>query len=140
MACLNCQCEYSGVEMTQQGMIETCNGCGAVIPKSDAPKVDKTQPTVAVTNVPHPFVLLPDDAFKSEPARVQRPAQAPRKVDDKPLDVRKLARARLKELDREIARLTKLQRERDDLSRMLAASKQTDGPSVVPIRKLANQR
>lgn len=51
----------------------------------------------------------------------------------KPRDVVKLAKARLKDVNREIARLHKLERERDELKRLIDAA---DGRPVALVRSL----
>jgi len=50
----------------------------------------------------------------------------------KPIDVVKLAKARLREVNREIARLGKLTKERDELARLIEASKPS--ASVRPLK------
>lgn len=83
----------------------------------------------------NPFAAQTTD----EPARKHRHVQA-QPVTPQPqakprkFNVLKEARARLRELNRDIARLEKLKRERDQLTRLLAAAKRDSG-AVVPLRK-----
>jgi hypothetical protein len=49
-------------------------------------------------------------------------SKAPAPIREKPQDIVKLARARLREVEREIKRLQKLEKERDELRRLIDAA------------------
>lgn len=56
----------------------------------------------------------------------------------KPLNVVQAARVRLRELNTELARMKKLERERDQLVRLLAAAKTPNGTkAAIPLRRCA---
>lgn len=65
------------------------------------------------------------------------PRTPPKSVPLKPRDVIKLARARLREVNREISRIKKLEKERDELSRLVAAA---DGKPIATVRALPLKR
>jgi len=110
--CDACGFEAFGYNLNEDGqLVPECLTCGH-LSKPVAPEEVQL-------NVANPLGQTDD-----KPKRVAKvkPAAKP----DKPVDVLKLARARLRELKTEIARLHRLEKERDQLERLLAAANSTE--------------
>lgn len=126
MRCTNEECGDNTIvsEIGDDGKVSRhCHKCGA-----------KWMPYAAA---PAPAVAIEEQAVKpkGKPATVtattRHTSAAPK------FNVLQAARARLRELDREIARLEKLKRERDQLARLLDAAKTTNGAKAIPLRRCA---
>jgi len=102
-------CKEAGgfrVKLTAAGAQHTCRKCQAVIPAHALEEAEDAPPPPAVA----------PSAHRTTPATA---AASP----DAPLDVIKAAKARVRFLNAEIRRLRKLETERDELVRLLAAAK-----------------
>ena len=126
MRCQNEECGDNTIvgEIGDDGKVSRrCHKCGAKwMPYAAAPA-----PVIAIEEQP----AKP----KGKPATVtvtsRNPSAAPK------FNVLQAAKTRLRELDREIARLEKLKRERDQLARLLDAAKTTNGVKAIPLRRCA---
>lgn len=99
----------SGFEFTPAGIVPLA-----------APTVENA---IAPAAVAAPAASVVPDRKALEPSRKASSIEAPAASAGKPLNVCKLARARLKEIEREIKRLQSLEKERDELRRLLDAAK-----------------
>jgi len=97
----------SGFEFTPGGIVAM-----------GAPKAAQAADGVAgaTTQLALPAIAPP------EPARRAHVEEKPARATLKPVDVIRLARARLREVEREIRRIRALERERDELRRLLDAA------------------
>lgn len=93
------------------------------------PEMEEGHISGATAHVPKPDAAV---SVQSPPAHVPRTVPAA-VAPLAPRDVIRLARKRLREVEREIARITKLQKERDQLRRLLDAAdgKISKGPGVL---------
>lgn len=86
----------------------------------------------AVTVLPGSAAFAPRQAAPVQPPKAAKIAKPP-----KPKDIVKLARARLREVNREIARIRKLEKERDELARLVEAA---DNKPLAPVRGIATAK
>jgi|GEM_PF-2835252 hypothetical protein len=121
MICSGCGSESFGAVFTNGAVRNRCNGCGNLF----APEVTE-QPGPTEEQEPRPI-----------PAPVLRAVTAPQQAA--PLSTTSLlksARARARELTREINRLKALTKERDELRRLIAAAKQPSPKRTATVRQL----
>lgn len=125
MICPQCQGHQLASEFGPGGITYRCltDGCGCQF---------KDNPALDLIDEPAPApALRPAPKAPVAPAAPQATTAALT-----PKNILKLARARMRELNKEIARLTALKAERDQIKRLLAAANQTtDGQTNVrPLR------
>jgi hypothetical protein len=143
------RCEQCGYEACStefdpgRGRVRMCLQCGA----QSAPDADNgelpvgmppTDPRAQVQQQPVPDMLPQRPVFRltaPEPKgrRQQAQLQAQRVSSDKPINVVKLARARLRDVQRGIKQLRKLEKERDELERLIRAA---DGKPVAVVANI----
>lgn len=125
MSCPVCGCAQTGSEFTTSGIVVKClnTNCGSTW-KAAAPQVEHEE----------------DDDTEEEAARpetVKRTAVASKpSASLSPKSVVKLAKAELTRLNAEIRRLEKLKTQRDELKRLIAASKQPRPNRTASVRHL----
>ena len=126
-----------------RGRVRQCLQCGA----KSAPDADSgqlpvgmppTDPRAQAPQQPVPEMLPQRPVFRLTPpepkgSRQQAQLQTQRVSADKPINVVKLARARLREVQRGIKQLRKLEKERDELERLIRAA---DGKPVAVVANL----
>jgi hypothetical protein len=110
--CPQCQGVQLASEFTGSGLVFRCLSadCGCQFKDSPAADVDADDAPVAAA---------PKRVFVAPVAVAAKP------IELSPKDILKLARQRLRELNREIKKLTALKSERDQIKRLLAAANQT---------------
>lgn len=127
---MNCSCGSSAVTVELRtgadggpaGIVHRCQECGNQW-QADAFK----PPTPAAQSLP-----------LAKPTRpVAKPALT-RKLTDRSLISE--AKSEVKRLNREIAKLEKLKRQRDELVRLLGAANSSGGPRVVPLKRAESTR
>jgi len=124
--CTNCGSDALTYELSEDSRIEgKCLVCGAKL-QTEMDNLSVQNPLGAVT--------------QNEPAVTARKASTGiatvSNTTSEPLDIVKAARSRMRELNAEIKRLTKLTHERDQLKRLLeAAKKPTGARGAVQLRR-----
>lgn len=121
MTCGACGGESYGAVFTPDGVLQRCNGCGAL-----------TKPEEAVP----PQLPLQAIEEPSLPPPPPQPSPAKPVIATGVGNVLANARARVRELNAEIKRLESLRKERDELTRLLAAAKKQPPKRTATVRQL----
>jgi rubredoxin len=117
VVCSGCGSDSFGAVFTAGVVRHRCNGCGNLF---DA---EQTAPSAAAPSAAKPSVE-------------RRPVETPTAAAMAPASLLKSARARVRELTREINRLKALTKERDELRRLIAAAKQPSPKRTATVRQL----
>jgi hypothetical protein len=115
MACGACGASGFRVRAEDTRTVFTCRSCGAVSAKQ------QTAPVRANDEDGDDGDMAPVIAKRAQKPQAQKPSTS------KPIDVLKLARARLREVERELRTKRKLEAERDELKRIISAAEGKPG-------------